>query len=81
MLDDEYGEERLLTSTKSDFDAEENILRPKFMKDYVGQDKVKELLTVYMEAAKSRGEALDHVLRVWVKRRSRILSQIPWAHR
>lgn len=62
MLDDEYGEERLLTSTKSDFDAEENILRPKFMKDYVGQDKVKELLTVYMEAAKSRGEALDHVL-------------------
>ncbi|MDE6412233.1 MAG: Holliday junction branch migration DNA helicase RuvB [Clostridia bacterium] len=62
MFDDEYGEERLLTSTKSDFDAEENILRPKSMKDYVGQDKVKELLSVYMEAAKSRGEALDHVL-------------------
>lgn len=62
MFDDEYGEERLLTSTKSDFDIEENILRPKTMKDYVGQDKVKELLTVYMEAAKSRGEALDHVL-------------------
>lgn len=62
MFDDEYGEERLLTSTKNDFDMEENILRPKTMKDYVGQDKVKELLTVYMEAAKSRGEALDHVL-------------------
>lgn len=62
MFDDEYGEERLLTSTKSDFDIEENILRPKTMKDYVGQDKVKELLNVYMEAARSRGEALDHVL-------------------
>ena len=62
MFDDEYGEARLLTSTKSNFDAEENILRPKSMKDYVGQDKVKELLNVYMEAAKSRGEALDHVL-------------------
>lgn len=62
MFDDEYGEDRLLTSTKNDFDMEENILRPKTMKDYVGQDKVKELLTVYMEAAKSRGEALDHVL-------------------
>lgn len=62
MFDDEYGDERLLTSTKNEFDAEENILRPKSMKDYVGQDKVKELLSVYMEAAKSRGEALDHVL-------------------
>ena len=62
MFDDEYGEERLLTSTKSEFDAEENILRPKNMSDYVGQDKVKELLTVYMKAAKSRNEALDHVL-------------------
>ena len=62
MFDDEYGEDGLLTSTKNDFDMEENILRPKTMKDYVGQDKVKELLTVYMEAAKSRGEALDHVL-------------------
>ena len=62
MFDDEYGEERLLTSTKSEFDAEENILRTKNMSDYVGQDKVKELLTVYMKAAKSRNEALDHVL-------------------
>ena len=62
MFEDEYGEERLVKSTKSEYDLEENILRPKTMKDYVGQDKVKELLTVYMEAAKSRNEALDHVL-------------------
>ena len=62
MFEDEYGEMRLVTSTKGSFDTEENVLRPKTMQDYVGQDKVKELLTVYMDAAKNRGEALDHVL-------------------
>ncbi len=62
MFEDEYGGDRLLTSTKSEYDAEENVLRPRTMEDYVGQDKVKENLTVYMTAAKSRGEALDHVL-------------------
>lgn len=62
MFDDEFGEERLVTSTKSEYDFEENILRPKTMEDYVGQDKVKENLSVYMAAAKQRGEALDHVL-------------------
>nr|MCR5691639.1 Holliday junction branch migration DNA helicase RuvB [Eubacterium sp.] len=40
----------------------ENSLRPKFLKDYIGQEKVKENLKVYIEAAKGRGEALDHVL-------------------
>ena len=62
MFDDEYGEDRLLTSTKSTYDIEENVLRPKTMEEYVGQDKVKENLSVYMTAAKARGEALDHVL-------------------
>lgn len=62
MFDDEFSEERLLTSTKNQYDVEENILRPKTMEEYVGQEKVKENLTVYMSAAKSRGEALDHVL-------------------
>ncbi len=60
--DDNYNEERLLTSTKSTYDLEENVLRPKTMEEYVGQDKVKENLSVYMAAAKNRGEALDHVL-------------------
>lgn len=59
---DEFGEERLLSSTKGEYDAEENILRPKTLADYVGQEKVKENLSVYMAAAKNRGEALDHVL-------------------
>lgn len=59
---DDFSEDRLLTSTKSEYDFEENVLRPKTMEDYVGQDKVKRNLSVYMSAAKARGEALDHVL-------------------
>ena len=62
MFDENYNEDRLLTSTKSAYDIEENVLRPKTMEEYVGQDKVKENLAVYMAAAKARGEALDHVL-------------------
>ena len=40
----------------------ENSLRPKTLSDYVGQTRLKEMLGVYMEAARSRGESLDHVL-------------------
>lgn len=40
----------------------ENSLRPKFLTDYIGQRKVKENLSIYIEAAKARNEALDHVL-------------------
>ena len=40
----------------------ENSLRPKLLEEYVGQDKVNENLKVYIEAAKKRGEPLDHVL-------------------
>ncbi|MCI8481844.1 MAG: Holliday junction branch migration DNA helicase RuvB [Clostridia bacterium] len=40
----------------------ENSLRPKTLKEYIGQDKVKENLKVYIEAAKKREEPLDHVL-------------------
>ena len=45
------GEERL-----------ENSLRPKTLDEYIGQDKIKENMKVYIEAAKKRGEPLDHVL-------------------
>ena len=41
---------------------EEKSLRPKTLDEYIGQDKVKENMKVYIEAAKKRGEALDHVL-------------------
>ena len=40
----------------------ENSLRPKFLKDYIGQSKAKEKLKIYIEAAKQRNESLDHVL-------------------
>ncbi len=54
---------RFVTSTKAETDFEvENKLRPSKMEEYVGQKKIKENLGVYIEAAKKRGEALDHVL-------------------
>jgi len=37
-------------------------LRPKMLDDYIGQSRIKEMMKVYIEAAKSRGEAMDHVL-------------------
>ncbi len=40
----------------------ENSLRPRTLSEYVGQDKVKENLSIYMQAARKRGEPLDHVL-------------------
>lgn len=56
-------EERLITSTMQFEDSEvENVLRPKTMSSFVGQDKIKNNLEIYIQAAKSRGEALDHVL-------------------
>ena len=42
--------------------GEENALRPKILSDYIGQEKIKENLKVFIEAAKLRGEALDHIL-------------------
>ena len=59
---EDYEGDNLIVSTKTEYDAEENALRPKTMADYVGQEKVKENLNVYIAAAKQRGEALDHVL-------------------
>ena len=41
---------------------DETTLRPQNFSEYIGQEKVKENLKVYIEAAKDRGEALDHVL-------------------
>lgn len=52
--------------TEPDFKPEdidiEYSLRPKMLTEYIGQDKVKENLKVFIEAAKGRGESLDHVL-------------------
>lgn len=54
---------RFITSTKSATDAEvETSLRPSCMEDYIGQEKIKNNLEIYIKAAKKRGESLDHVL-------------------
>ncbi len=62
--DDFDFENRIVSSEyTSSQDAEvENSLRPKTLEEYVGQEKAKENLKVYIESAKLRGEALDHVL-------------------
>ena len=56
-------DDRFIASTKSDIDeVMENSLRPTTLKEYVGQKKIKDSLSIYIQAAKSRNEALDHVL-------------------
>lgn len=55
--------ERIVSAAAVEDDASFELkLRPKFLREFVGQSKVKENLAIAIEAAKSRGEALDHVL-------------------
>lgn len=53
--------ERLIDG-HSTFDDQELSLRPAFLREYIGQDKIKAELEIYLQAAKSREETLDHVL-------------------
>lgn len=54
---------RFITSTKNVSELEmENSLRPRAMCDYVGQEKIKSTLNVYIQAAKKRNDTLDHIL-------------------
>ncbi len=58
-------EEDRILSPQMENSAEErleNSLRPKLLDEYIGQDKVKQNMKIYIEAAKARQEALDHVL-------------------
>ena len=60
---DFQDEDRIITSTMQNEDVDvENSLRPKSLEDYLGQEKAKEQLKIFIEAAKSRNEQLDHVL-------------------
>lgn len=59
---DSDDDTRLVSSAKNQQDDFENTLRPKTMAEYVGQQKIKENLSIYITATKNRGEALDHVL-------------------
>ena len=57
-------ENKIINPELVNFDEEklEKTLRPKILEEYIGQDKVKENMKVYIEAAKKRKEPLDHVL-------------------
>lgn len=56
-------DERIVTNTIKNEDFEnENTLRPKWLDEYIGQDKVKDKLKIFIKAAKKRQEPLDHVL-------------------
>lgn len=54
---------RIITTENLEEDIKiENHLRPQLLEDYIGQRKAKEMLKIYIEAARARQEALDHVL-------------------
>ena len=55
-------EEPIVAKTFLQEDAQEGSLRPKTLKEYIGQEKAKENLAIFIEAARKREEALDHVL-------------------
>lgn len=57
-------EERMVSPKKTENESEdfEVTLRPKTLSEYIGQDKIKENLSIFIEAAKKRSEPLDHVL-------------------
>lgn len=60
---DFLDEERFMSSMETVVDVDtDNKLRPKTMADYTGQDKIKENLEIYIQAAKKRKESLDHIL-------------------
>ncbi len=63
MLEENDFENRYLSPEYTTGDSEvEFSLRPQSIDEYIGQDKVKENLKIYIKAAKQRGESLDHVL-------------------
>ncbi len=51
-----------LNPIKLEEERNENILRPSFLRDFLGQEKLKENLLVFLQAAKKRGDVLDHAL-------------------
>ena len=54
---------KIITTEETEEDKKiDGTLRPQYLKDYIGQEKIKSTLKIFIDAAKSRGEALDHVL-------------------
>ena len=54
--------ERIISKEELSGDNFDNTIRPQFIKDYIGQDEVKENIKIFIDAAKMRDESLDHVL-------------------
>mgnify|MGYP002600167969 CR=1 FL=1 len=74
---------KIITTEETEEDKKiEGTLRPQYLKDYIGQEKIKSTLKVFIDAAKSRGEALDHVLfygrRALERQRSAESSRTRW---
>ena len=61
-MEDFVRTDRLVSPEMNRGEAEELTLRPRTLAEYVGQEKVKENLRIYLEAAKRRGEPMDHIL-------------------
>ena len=55
-------DDRVITNNELDEDIVDASIRPEYIDDYIGQEEVKQNIKVYIEAAKMRGESLDHVL-------------------
>ena len=54
---------KIITTEETEEDKKiEGTLRPRYLKEYIGQEKIKSTLKIFIDAAKTRGEALDHVL-------------------
>lgn len=75
---------KIITTEETEEDKKiDGTLRPQYLKDYIGQEKIKSTLKIFIDAAKSRGEALDHVLfyvlRDSERRRSAGSSRTRWA--
>lgn len=54
--------ERIISPEQQENDPIDRALRPKHLKDYIGQSSVREQMDIFIKATKARGEALDHVL-------------------
>lgn len=58
---EEVMSSRALEPEFQEEDIQENVLRPRYLQDFQGQEELKENLGIYIKAAKTRGEALDHI--------------------
>ena len=63
MVEARMDEPRFVSPQKREEDSEFDVaLRPRYLAEYIGQTRVKENLAIFIEAARQRREALDHVL-------------------